>query len=129
MKMLTWLLIPILCLAACTSFNRLEGYQEVELSTLLSEGDKAKVVMTNGDAYYLKVVRITQDELVGTQLSPPDRPGPSYGTGVTLRIDEIETIELETIDGAKTTLAIAGGIVLLPFAILGVFMGAAAGEL
>lgn len=74
MKLFTWLLIPILCLAACTSFNRLEGYQEVELSTLLSEGDKAKVVMTNGDAYYLKVVRITQDELVGTQLSPRTDP-------------------------------------------------------
>ena len=42
--------------------------------------------------------------------------------------NEIVSIEVETIDGAKTTLAIAGGIVLLPFAILGLFMGAAAGD-
>jgi hypothetical protein len=129
MKMRTWLLIPIFFLASCTSFNRLDGHQEVALSTLLSEGDKARVVMTNGDAYYLEIVRVTEDELVGTQLSPPDRPGPSYGTGATLKISDIETIEIETIDGAKTTLAIAGGIVLLPFAILGVFFGAAAGDL
>lgn len=51
--------------------------------------------------------------------------GTSVGSGIIIPLEDIASVEIETIDGAKTTLAIVGGIVLIPFAILGLFLGAA----
>ena len=42
---------------------------------------------------------------------------------INIEVDDVEYIEVETIAGGKTTLAIMGGIVLIPFAILGLMFG------
>ena len=44
---------------------------------------------------------------------------------INIEVDDVEYIEVETIAGGKTTLAIMGGIVLIPFAILGIMFGTA----
>jgi hypothetical protein len=124
-------LFPLfLIVVSCTSLNKLDYYKEVELSSIVSNGDKINVTLQNGDSHYIKVVSISEDKLVGTVLSAPDinivSIDLSPGRGITIQVEDIEYIEVQTIDGGKTTLAIAGGIVLLPFAILGLFFGAAA---
>lgn len=125
------LFIPLfLVITACTSFNKLDYYKEVDLSSIVSNGDKVSVTLQNGDSHYLKVVSISEDELVGTLLKTPEVNVVSIdlspGRGITIKIQEIEYIEVETIDGGMTTLAIVGGIVLIPFAILGLVFGAMA---
>jgi len=109
------LLLLAFALSSCTSLNKLDYYKEVDLSSIVSIGDKLSVTLNSGDNYYLKVVSIKETQMVGTLLET--------GEGITIKVDDIEYIEVETIDGGKTTLAIMGGIVLIPFGILGLFFG------
>jgi hypothetical protein len=104
-------------LSCCTSLNKLDYYKEVDLSSIVSIGDKLSVTLNSGDNYYLKVVSIKENQMVGTLLETSE--------GITITVDDIEYIEVETIDGGKTTLAIMGGIVLIPFGILGLMFGTA----
>jgi|GEM_PF-897834 hypothetical protein len=129
--MKVFLLMPLISLAvACTSFNKLDYYKEVELSSILENGDKVLVTLQNGDSHYMQIVSMSDENLVGTLLQKSGEnivgAKKNPGQGITIDVKEIAYIEVETIDGAKTTLAIAGGIVLLPIAILGLFLGAAA---
>jgi len=109
------LLLLTFAISCCTSLNKLDYYKEVDLSSIVSIGDKLSVTLNSGDNYYLKVVSIKETQMVGTLLET--------GEGITITVDDIEYIEVETIDGGKTTLAIMGGIVLIPFGILGLFFG------
>jgi len=109
------LLLLTFALSCCTSLNKLDSYKEADLSSIVSIGDKLSVTLNSGDNYYLKVVSIKETQMVGTLLET--------GEGITIKVDDIEYIEVETIDGGKTTLAIMGGIVLIPFGILGLFFG------
>jgi hypothetical protein len=111
------LLLLTFAISCCTSLNKLDYYKEVDLSSIVSIGDKLSVTLNSGDNYYLKVVSIEESQMVGTLLET--------GEGITITVDDIEYIEVETIDGGKTTLAIMGGIVLIPFAILGLMFGTA----
>jgi hypothetical protein len=111
------LLLLTFAISCCTSLNKLDYYKEVDLSSIVSIGDKLSVTLNSGDNYYLKVVSIKESQMVGTLLET--------GEGITITVDDIEYIEVETIDGGKTTLAIMGGIVLIPFAILGLMFGTA----
>ena len=104
-------------ISCCTSLNKLDYYKEVDLSSIISIGDKLSVTLNSGDNYYLKVVSINESQMVGTLLETSE--------GITITVDDIEYIEVETIDGGKTTLAIMGGIVLIPFGILGLMFGTA----
>ena len=63
------------------------------------------------------LLETNESQMVGTHIET--------GEGITIKVDDIEYIEVETIDGGKTTLAIMGGIVLIPFAILGIMFGTA----
>ena len=133
MRNYVWIFTLLSFLVACTSMNKVDGYEQVPLSSILSAGDTVAVTKANGDRHYIKLVSVSHDAIVGTHLPEGDfgtvSMGAVVGSGITIPANEIVSIEVETIDGAKTTLAIAGGIVLLPFAILGLFMGAAAGDL
>ena len=133
MRNYVWIFTLLSFLVACTSMNKVDGYEQVPLSSILSAGDTVAVTKANGDRHYIKLVSVSDDAIVGTHLPEGDfgtiSMGAVVGSGITIPANEIVSIEVETIDGAKTTLAIAGGIVLLPFAILGLFMGAAAGDL
>lgn len=104
-------------ISGCTSLNKLDYYKEVDLSSIVSIGDKLSVTLNSGDNYNLKVVSVKENQMVGTLLETSE--------GITITVDDIEYIEVETIDGGKTTLAIMGGIVLIPFAILGLMFGTA----
>ena len=121
----------ILILSCCTSLNQLDYYKEVDLASIVSIGDKISVTLQNGDTHYLKVVSIADNEMVGTLLQVPDVNLVSIdlktGPGITIKVEDIEYIEVETIDGGKTTLAIMGGIVLIPIALVGIFFGALGG--
>lgn len=133
MQKYVWLFTLLSFLVSCTSMNQIEGYEQVPLTSILFEDDKVAITKNNGDRHYIKVLSVTEETVVGTHLPEGDfgtvSMGAVVGSGITIPVDEIASIELERIDGAKTTLAIAGGIVLLPFAILGFFMGAVAGDL
>ena len=126
-------LIAVTCilsmLISCTSMNKVERIEQTPLSSVVSEGDKLSVIKHDGDSYYLRVVSVSETELIGTQLAPQDTNvvtmGTSVGSGIIIQLQDIASVEIETIDGAKTTLAIVGGIVLIPFAILGLILGAA----
>jgi len=126
-------LIAVTCilsmLISCTSMNKVERIEQTPLSSVVSEGDKLSVIKRDGDSYYLRVVSVSETELIGTQLAPQDTNvvtmGTSVGSGIIIQLQDIASVEIETIDGAKTTLAIVGGIVLIPFAILGLILGAA----
>ena len=111
------LLLLTFAISCCTSLNKLDYYKEVDLSSIISIGDKLSVTLNSGDNYYLKVVSINESQMVGTLLETSE--------GITITVDDIEYIEVETIDGGKTTLAIMGGIVLIPFGILGLMFGTA----
>ena len=111
------LLLLTFAISCCTSLNKLDYYKEVDLSSIISIGDKLSVTLNSGDNYYLKVVSIKENQIVGTLLETSE--------GIAITVDDIEYIEVETIDGGKTTLAIMGGIVLIPFAILGLMFGTA----
>ena len=111
------LLLLTFAISCCTSLNKLDYYKEVDLSSIISIGDKLSVTLNSGDNYYLKVVSIKENQMVGTLLETSE--------GITITVDDIEYIEVETIDGGKTTLAIMGGIVLIPFGILGLMFGTA----
>lgn len=104
-------------ISSCTSLNKLDYYKEVDISSIISIGDKLSVTLNSGDNHYLKVVSIKENQIVGTLLET--------GDGITIAVEEIEYIEVETLDGGKTTLAIMGGIVLIPFGILGLMFGTA----
>ena len=114
-------------ISCCTSLNKLDYYKEVDLSSIISIGDKLSVTLNSGDNYYLKVVSINESQMVGTLLETNESQMVGThietGEGITIKVDDIEYIEVETIDGGKTTLAIMGGIVLIPFAILGLMFG------
>ena len=116
-------------ISCCTSLNKLDYYKEVDLSSIVSIGDKLSVTLNSGDNYYLKVVSINESQMVGTLLETNESQMVGThietGEGITIKVDDIEYIEVETIDGGKTTLAIMGGIVLIPFAILGIMFGTA----
>ena len=116
-------------ISCCTSLNKLDYYKEVDLSSIISIGDKLSVTLNSGDNYYLKVVSINESQMVGTLLETNESQMVGThietGEGITIKVDDIEYIEVETIDGGKTTLAIMGGIVLIPFAILGIMFGTA----
>ena len=111
------LLLLTFALSCCTSLNKLDYYKEVDLSSIVSIGDKLSVTQNSGDNYYLKVVSTKETQMVGTLMET--------GEGITITVDDIEYIEVETIDGGKTTLAIMGGIVLIPIGILGLMFGTA----
>ena len=123
------LLLLTFAISCCTSLNKLDYYKEVDLSSIISIGDKLSVTLNSGDNYYLKVVSIKENQMVGTLLETNESQMVGThietGEGITIKVDDIEYIEVETIDGGKTTLAIMGGIVLIPFGILGLMFGTA----
>ena len=120
-------LLLTFAISCCTSLNKLDYYKEVDLSSIVSIGDKLSVTLNSGDNYYLKVVGIKENQMVGTLLETNESQMVGThietGEGITIKVDDIEYIEVETIAGGKTTLAIMGGIVLIPFAILGLMFG------
>ncbi|NVJ48852.1 MAG: hypothetical protein HWE13_11955 [Gammaproteobacteria bacterium] len=112
--MLYWL---ILSLAGCTSMRAVNPGQSHESLALK---DRIVVYEKSGRVIDMTLVRIDEHQIVGSLTNAPM-------TSVIIDLDDVEKIEVEAIDGGKTTLAVVGGIILLPLFILAAFMGVMSG--
>lgn len=108
-------MLTILSLLGCTTFKPVE-YKEVSLSEIVEVGKTYKFTEVDGSVTEMKVTSVSETEVTGTMES---------GIGKTIQAVDLQSIEVETIDGGKTTLAVIGGIILLPIALLVIIVGCA----
>ncbi len=108
------IMIAAISMVGCTTMRPIDT-RKADLIEQLKVGDYVVIYQKSGRSVDMTIHAIDAYTLQGTL-------GKNNGTSVQVDIDDIETIEKEGIAVAKTTGAILGGIVLLPFAILGVAM-------
>ena len=110
-------LLTMLSLVGCTIFRPVE-YTELSLPELIEVGETYKFTEKDGSVTEMEVVSVTPTEVTGTL---------EGGLGKTILAEDLTSIEIETIDGVKTTLAVIGGIILIPIVLVVLLVGAAAG--
>lgn len=109
------LLILLVPLAGCTSMRAVDS-GETTLTDQLEVGDHLIIYETSGRIIDMTLTMIDKDRLHGLV-----NPG-SYGS-VQVKLKDIEKIEVEKIDGVKTTLAVVGTVVILvPAAMIALLM-------
>ncbi len=108
-------LIVIVCMVGCTSMKPVK--QESPEQSIQFK-DRIVVYEKSGRIVDMKVVKIEQNQITGSLTEDPL-------SSVTIHFDDIEKIELESVDGGKTVLAVIGGILLLPILLLGLLFGVA----
>jgi len=105
------ILIAGISLVGCTTMRPIET-QQSNLTEQIEVGDHLVIYEKSGRIADMTLTLIDGDSLHG---SLPD----SRRTPVQVDINDIEKIEVEKIDGVKTTLAVIGGaIVIVPLAVL-----------
>lgn len=104
--------------AGCTSMREIE-FTDRPLPELLRPGDHLLVYQNDGRILDIRYVRIDGSLLRGSLYADGLEP-------VAIDLAQVERLEVERIAAGRTTLAIAGGIVLAPVAALG--LGAALAE-
>ena len=110
-------LITTISLIGCTSMRTMDA-QQADLTEQLEAGDHLVVYEKSGRKVDMTLSEIDDGILYGSQFQ-------NGLDTVEVEISEIVRIEIEKISGVKTTGAVLGIIVLLPFVALGaVFMGA-----
>lgn len=108
---LTVILIAGISLVGCTTMRPMETEQS-KLTEQLEVGDHLIVYEKSGRIVDMTLDVIGGDSLEGTLAGNNFIP-------VEVDIDDIEKIEVEKIDGVKTTLAVVGGvIVIVPLAMI-----------
>ncbi len=108
---LTVILIAGISLVGCTTMRPMETEQS-KLTEQLEVGDHLIVYEKSGRIVDMTLDVIDGDSLEGTLAGNNFIP-------VDVNIDDIEKIEVEKIDGVKTTLAVVGGvIVIVPLAMI-----------
>ncbi len=108
---LTVILIAGISLVGCTTMRPMETEQS-KLTEQLEVGDHLIVYEKSG-----RIVDMTLDVIDGDSLEGTLAGNNFIPVGV--NIDDIEKIEVEKIDGVKTTLAVVGGvIVIVPLAMI-----------
>ena len=108
---LTVILIVGISLVGCTTMRPMETEQS-KLTEQLEVGDHLMVYEKSGRIVDMTLDVIDGDSLEGTLAGNNFIP-------VEVDIDDIEKIEVEKIDGVKTTLAVVGGvIVIVPLAMI-----------
>lgn len=114
---LTVILIAGISLVGCTTMRPLETEQS-SLIEQLEVGDHLVIYEKSGRIADMTLTLIGDDSLEGTLADNSLIP-------VEVDIDDIEKIEVEKIDGVKTTLAVVGGtIVILPLMLIAAMSGA-----
>ena len=108
------ILIAGISLMGCTTMKPVD-IRKSDLTEQLDGGDHLVVYEKSGRKVDMTLTLIDADYLRGTL-------GENTSVPVEVHIDDIETIESEKIAVARTAGAILGGIVLLPFAVLGLAM-------
>jgi len=108
---LTVILIAGISLVGCTTMRPVETGQS-KLTEQLEVGDHLVIYEKSGRIADMTLTLIDGDSLEGTLAGNNFIP-------VEVDIDDIEKIEVEKIDGVKTTLAVVGGvIVIVPLAMI-----------
>ncbi len=114
---LTVILIAGISLVGCTTMRPVETEQS-NLSEQLEAGDHLIAYEKSGRIVDMTLDVIDGDSLEGTLAGNNLIP-------VEVDISDIEKIEVEKIDGVKTTLAVVGGtIVILPLMLIAAMSGA-----
>ena len=113
------LILAGLALSGCTSMRAIESNASV--AEQISVGEHLVVYEKSGRVVDMTVRVIDTDRLGGTL-------GTEGGAPVEVLHADIEKIEVERIDGAKTTLAVVGvTVVAVPVVFFAAFTGALAG--
>jgi hypothetical protein len=116
-KLIIALLVTV-SLVGCTSMRPLDAKQ-ADLASELEPGDHLIVYERSGRILDMDFREFTDGKVRGWAT---DGTGP-----VSANVDDIEQLEIEKIDGAKTTLAVAGGTVAVALAaVVATAIGAAA---
>ena len=102
--------LSLLTLVGCTSMQKLD-HSKVNLSEELEVGDHVIVYTHDGRVIDMHVAYIDQGVMRGSNIQS--------GGIHEVQFDEITQINVEGIDGGQTSLAVLGGIILLPIAALG----------
>ncbi len=97
----------VLSLIGCTTFKPVE-HLEVSLPDIIVVDETYKFTTNSGDVSKMKVIDVSADKVVGTL---------EGGNGQTINTADILSIEVETIDGGKTTLVVIGGIAIVTAAV------------
>ncbi len=114
---LTVILIAGISLVGCTTMRPVESGQS-NLTEQLEVGDHLVIYEKSGRIADMTLTLIDGDILKGTLAGNNFIP-------VEVDINDIEKIEVEKIDGVKTTLAVVGGtIVILPLMLIAAMSGA-----
>ena len=114
---LTVILIAGISLVGCTTMRPVETEQS-NLTEQLEVGDHLVIYEKSGRIADMTLTLIHDDSLEGTLANNGLIP-------VEVDINDIEKIEVEKIDGVKTTLAVVGGtIVILPLMLIAAMSGA-----
>jgi len=110
------ILIASISMIACTTMRTIDR-EKYELTEKLEVGDHLVVYETTGRIVDMKLDSIEGDYLQGTSTD-------GYPTMVDVNINDIEKIEVEKIDGVRTTLAVVGGaIIIVPLVIIAALTG------
>ncbi len=111
------ILTSAISLIGCTTMRPIEA-QQSNLAEQVEIGDHVIVYEKSGRIVDMTVAVIDGDSIAGTLADNSSLP-------VSVDINGIERIEVEKIDGAKTTLAVVGGtIVVLPLMLIAAMTGA-----
>jgi len=111
------ILIAGISLIGCTTMRPIEA-QQSNLAEQVEVGDHLIVYEKSGRIVDMTLGVIDGDSLEGTLADDTLIP-------VEVDINDIEKIEVEKIDGAKTTLAVVGGtIIVLPLMLIAAMTGA-----
>jgi len=110
------LVISAISLVGCTTMRPIDT-QDSSIIDEVKVGDHVIVYERSGRTVEIDVDEISYSKLSGSSANGSNR-------SINVNIADIEKVEVEKIDGIKTTLAIVGGtVVVLPVLFLGVMSG------
>ena len=108
---LVFLMIAAIALSGCTTMRPING-QATDVAEGAKAGDRMVIYETSGRIIDMTYSHMDGDRIVGTTSGNQHAP-------VDVAIADVKRLEVEKLDGAKTTLAIIGGtIVIVPLVAL-----------
>ena len=117
-----WMLI--ITLSACTTLNQAQltrdsvNPEQYRIQPSLEIKDKIRVYLKTGEIIDMTYVSSDNTSIKGSLIQDPL-------TAQTINYQDIQRIEVEEVDGAMTTLAVIGSVLLLPIVIIGGIFGIA----
>lgn len=104
-------LIAVIALMGCTSMRPVD-VQQLDLAAELEADDRLLVYESSGRIIDMTFIALDDGTIRGRMNDGSQGP-------ISVAVTDIEKLEVEKIDGAKTTLAVVGGtIVIVPIAVI-----------